>query len=171
MDSRLRIPDSRPMRPTFRTALKSGLIRSSSHASRGWRISYPLGLAIIAAAFGGTVATAAVYEHFRPVTNFNTAHCYSIDSASSNGTLVAVAGPIGSPEQVTNAIGTCSMLWRDGFLVSGVSHVMHITETEATTVHRIPALVVCTMPNGTAGVFPGPHTLCRKLGLPSPTRK
>jgi hypothetical protein len=164
MESRLQIPEPRPMRPVFREALKRRLSQSSSHVGRTWRFSFPVGLAIISAVFGGAVATAAIYEQFRPVSNLNSAHCFSIASSETSGTQIAEAGPLTSPQQVTDAVGACSVLWRDGFLVLGTSHIIRVTQP--TTVHPIPPLVVCTMPDGTAGVFPGKQTLCKKLGLP-----
>jgi hypothetical protein len=167
MDTFVRIPDSRPMRSSLRTALKSGLMQSMRQPRARWRITLPVGLSILLVASGGAVAGAVVYEYFRPVTNFNTAHCYSLPLEGTSGAWIAVAGPVGSPEQVTNAIGTCGMLWQDGFLQAGVSEIVHLTVT--TTLHQIPTLVECTLPDGTAGVFPGPATLCKTLGLPSPT--
>jgi hypothetical protein len=122
MESRLQIPEPRPMRPVFREALKRRLSQSSSHVGRTWRFSFPVGLVIISAVFGGAVATAAIYEQFRPVSNLNSAHCFSIASSETSGTQIAEAGPLTSPQQVTDAVGACSVLWRDVFLVLGTSN-------------------------------------------------
>jgi hypothetical protein len=167
METFVRIPDSRSMRSSYRTDLKGELVQATRHPRTRWHISLPVGVSILLVASGGAVAGAVVYEHFRPVTNFNTAHCYSLPTEGTSGTTIAVAGPLGSPNQVTNAIATCGMLWQDGFLQAGVSQIVRVTV--ATTLHQIPNLVECTMPDGTDGVFPGPATLCKTLGLPSPT--
>lgn len=162
------IPSSRRARTEHRKALRKVLMDLNVRSSSRKRPRMVIGLSIILATVGGAAATAAVYVHFRPVTNTNYAHCYSFSKVGDNGTAVAVAGKPGSDAQVTNAIGTCSMLWRDGFLANGVSHVIRVTES--TTIHPIPSLVVCTMPNGTAGVFPGTSSTCAKLGLPKPKK-
>ncbi len=163
-----RIPNSRRTRSEHRTALRKVLTDLAIRSSSRKHPSVVIGLSIVLATVGGAAATAAIYVHFRPVTNTNTAHCYSLSKVGNNGTTIAVAGIPGSDAQVTNALGTCSMLWRDGFLATGVSHVIRVTES--TTIHAVPSLVVCTLPNGTAGVFPGTSSTCASLGLPKSRR-
>jgi hypothetical protein len=164
------VPGPRPMRADHRSTLRRELEALASNPSRRWRWRRPavvIGLAISVAAAGGTAA--AAYAHFAPVTNTNTAFCYSVPSTVGHkGSEVAAVGDAGSPAQVTNALQACSTLWRDGFLVLGSPNALHIPVN--TTVHPLPKLVVCTMPDGTAGVFPGDASTCALLGLPTARR-
>jgi hypothetical protein len=123
-------------------------------------------LTLATAAGGVGFAAAAVYVHYENVTNTNTAHCYSLPQLGDNGTTIAAVGAPGSQAQVTDALGTCGMLWRDGFLSPGVSQIIRVTEP--ITVHPVPNLVVCTMTDGTAGIFPGAASTCSELGLAQP---
>ena len=162
------LPDSRPMRAEYRAALRQELeaVVASPPRHRRWRRpAVVIGISVSIAAAGGTAA--AAYFHFAPVTNTSTAFCYSIPSlAGHNGTEVAAVGAPGSSAQVTNALQTCSMIWRDGFLVPGAPTALHIPVY--TTIRPVPNLVVCTMPDGTAGVFPGDTSTCARLGLSRP---
>ena len=162
------VPGPRPMRAEHRTALRRELEVLSASPSRRWRWRRPgvvIGISIGIAAAGG--AATAAYTYFAPIRDTSTAHCYSLPSvAGNNGTAVAAVGAPGSPAQVTDAMQTCSMLWQDGFLVAGAPDAVHVTGP--TTIHAVPSLVVCTMPDGTAGVFPGDASLCRQLGLSRP---
>lgn len=160
------LPPLRPLRHDYASSVRRELEAHVAAPSRWrvrWRPGVVVGLSLGIAVAGG--AAAAAYVEYQPVTNHAFAHCYSLASLSiSNGTAVAAAGPPGSTTQVTDALGTCAMLWRDGFLAAGVPHVVNVTG--ATTVHSVPPLVVCTMSDGTAGVFPGDPKLCARLGLP-----
>lgn len=167
MSRRETIPEPRLMRREHRLALQRELMNLSTKPPRR-RVSRVAMGAIVFLALTGGAAAAAAYAHFRPITNTDTAHCYTLPRVGKNGTTVAVAGRLGSREQVVNALGTCGMLWRDGFLAKGVPHIIRVTET--TTVHPVPNLVVCTMPNGTAGVFPGTSSTCASLKLPMPKK-
>jgi len=132
---------------------------------RQWsRIGLTATLALTASFAGVGIAAAAKLFSSAPVTNLSVAHCYTLDQIGANGTDVAAAGAPGSAAQVDDALGTCQMLWRDGFLTAGAPRAIHVTGP--ITVHAVPSLVVCTMTNGTAGVFPGDDTTCRTLGLP-----
>jgi len=161
-------PGPRPMRAEYRTALRRELEALVASPSRRWRWRRPgvvIGVSIGVAVAGGTAA--AAYAYFAPVTHTNTAFCYSVPSLAGNkGTEVTAVGTPGSPAQVTNALETCSMLWQDGFLAPGAPNAIHVTGT--TTIHLVPKLVVCTLPDGTAGVLPGDASTCRQLGLSSP---
>jgi len=146
------VPGPRPMPTDYRAALRRELEALVASPCRSWRWRR---------------ASAAVYLHFESVTNTSTAFCYSVPSlAGHKGTAVTASGAPGSPAQVTDALQTCTMLWQDGFLASGAPNAIHVTGT--TTIHQVPNLVVCTMPDGTAGVFPGDASTCRQLGLSSP---
>ena len=164
------VPGPRPLRADHRTTLRRELEAVAANPSRHWRWRRPgvvLGLSIGVAVATAGAASAAVYFHFAPITDTSTAFCYSVPSlAGSYGSYVGAVGAPGSPAQVTDALQTCSTLWRDGFLVLGTPHAMHVTGS--TTVHRVPSLVVCTMANGTAGVFPGDGSTCGRLGLSRP---
>jgi hypothetical protein len=161
------VPDPRPMRAVHWVALRREIQKLGGAAPRRWRrSSVAIVLGISGMAGGVGVAAAAVYVHYKKVTNITTAHCYSLPRLGDNGTTIAVLSATTGSSQVTDALGTCGMLWRDGFLAPGVSQIVHVTET--TTVHPVPNLVVCTMPNGTAGVFPGKASTCSVLGLSQP---
>ena len=132
---------------------------------RQWsRIGLTATLALTASFAGVGIAAAAKLLSPAPVTNHSLAHCYTLDQIGANGAEVAAVGTPGSAAQVDDALGTCQMLWRDGFLTAGAPTAIHVTGP--ITVHTVPPLVVCTMTNGTAGVFPGDAATCRSLGLP-----
>jgi hypothetical protein len=161
------VPEPRPLRSAHRTALRREMTTMVATTPRRWRrssIAFVLTLATTAGGVG--VAAAAIYVHYASVTNTSTAHCYSLAQVGDNGAAIAAVGAPESNAQVTDALGVCQMLWRDGFLTPGVTHAVHVTV--ATTVHSVPGLVVCTMPDGTAGVFPGTTSTCAKLGLAEP---
>jgi len=165
------IPDARPMREAHRVALRREIRKLDVTAPRHWRhsgVAIVLGISGVAGGVG--VAAAAVYTHYEKVSNITTAHCYGLPKLGDNGTTIAVLNATTGSSQVTNALGTCGMLWRDGFLLPGTSHIGHVTQP--TTVHPVPNLVVCTMSDGTAGVFPGNSSTCSVLGLsqPKPSR-
>lgn len=163
----LDVPGPSPMRAVHHKALRRELeTLAATPPRRRWRLGRPgvvIGVSIGIAVAGG--AAAAAYVSYQPVTHRTTAHCYSLPSlAGNNGTTVVAAGAPGSQAQVTDALATCTMLWRDGFLVQGAPEIVHVTQP--TTVHPVPHLAVCTMPDGSAGVFPDGRT-CAQLGLPT----
>jgi uncharacterized membrane protein len=148
-------------------------LKRSSHVEpsrlrllHGSRVLAGVALVIAASGAGFGVAAAVSYLRYAPVTNLGTAHCYSLAQLGNNGTDVGAAGALGSNPQIANALGTCQMLWQDGFLSSGIVGAVRVTGN--ITLHQVPALVVCTMANGTAGVFPGDATTCQMLGLSEP---
>ncbi|HEY2666340.1 MAG TPA: hypothetical protein VGK51_05845 [Actinomycetota bacterium] len=122
---------------------------------------------------GGSVVGGAAFFKTGEATDHGSARCYtvlSVGSATSfTGTTIAATGRIGSAEQVQSAMAGCMALWRQGFLAPG-STVRRPSsgEPSAGTVH-VPTLVACTLPDGTAAIFPteGPFT-CGRLGLASP---
>ena len=160
------VPGPRPMRTAHRVALRREVEKMVAVTPRRWRrSSVAIALTLVTAASGVGVAAAA-YAHYQKVSNLETAHCYSLPQLGDNGTTIAVLNPSTGSSQVVDALGSCGMLWRDGFLSPGVSSIVRVTQT--TTVHQVPNLVVCTMPDGTAGVFPGSATTCANLGLAEP---
>ena len=89
--------------------------------------------------------------------------------AALNAAVAAATGQFGSAEQVQSALAECTALWRQGFLVPG-STIRHPPQGEPSAGTRpVPTLVACTLPGGTAAIFPteGPFT-CGRLGLASP---
>jgi len=151
------------------TANTSRNARPMTLLGRQWsRAGAATVLVLAASSVGIGVAAAIGLLHSAPVTNLATAHCFTLDELGANGTDIASAGSPGSIAQVDNALGTCQMLWRDGFLAAGSLGAIHVTGP--ITVHPIPSLVVCTLTNGTAGVFPGDANTCRSLGLPNAGR-
>ena len=122
-----------------------------------------------AAAAGGVVilatSAAVTYAHDQAITNKTDARCYTVASTAGpdHFTTVAAPGVPGSPGRVDHARSVCADLWRQGFLSAGAPGITRPANSSAS--HRVPALVVCTMPNGTAAVFPGPAGTCAKLGM------
>jgi hypothetical protein len=161
------VPDPRPLRAAHYVALRREIQKLGGVAPRRWShssVAMVLGISGVVAGVG--VAAAAVYVHYEKVSNITTAHCYSLPQLGDNGATVAVLSVTTGTSKVTDALGTCTMLFRDGFLTPGVSRLVHVTQP--TTVHLVPNLVVCTMPDGTAGVFPGNSSTCSVLGLSQP---
>ena len=168
MNSIDQVPEARPMHSAHRVALRREMETTVSTSPRRWQRSSVAFVLTLATGAGGVgIAAAAVYVHYETVTNMNTAHCYSLPQLGDNGTTIAVLNPATGTSQVTDALGMCGMLWRDGFLSTGVSQVIRVTGP--ITVHPVPNLVVCTMADGTAGVFPGAASTCSELGLAQPT--
>jgi hypothetical protein len=102
-----------------------------------------------------------------PVTDKRTARCYTATSVGSgntfSGTTIGVPGPPGSVAQVNDAIASCSDLWRQGFLVRGLTEIQR---PKPNTSNPVPPLIACTLPDGIAGIFPGDSNTCAGLGLP-----
>jgi hypothetical protein len=120
----------------------------------------------------GTSAGAIAYvQHSQPVTNKSEARCYTEANLAGgdqfHGTTIAEAGVPGSKAQVDSAVNVCAVLWRQGFLLPGAAGVARQPNTKAH--HRVPPLVACVMPDGTAAVFPGNLRTCANLGLPRAT--
>jgi hypothetical protein len=102
--------------------------------------------------------------------------CARLDSLAGGnnfrGSSVAAAGPIGSIAQVTNALSACTLIWQDGLLTLGSRNASgaNLSPSERAHLnpdHPVPSLVVCVLPNGVAGVFPGDRKTCQALGLPA----
>lgn len=124
---------------------------------------------VIAAGAGAIVLTtgaaAFAVAAYQPVTDQTQARCYMVaDPASSAYTTVADAARPGSPAQVRDALAVCASLYRQGFLRVGARQ---IDGHPGGALHRVPALAVCTMTNGTAAVFPGGRGTCARLDLPA----
>jgi len=113
----------------------------------------------------GTSAAAVTYVHYQSVTNKSEARCYTVAGTAGGDhyTTIAAAGRPGSRVRVDHALSVCGDLWREGFLRTGAPGIVRPGNTSVS--HRVPALVACTMPNGTAAVFPGKAGTCAELGL------
>jgi hypothetical protein len=122
-----------------------------------------------AALTGGVVllgsSAAVTYAHFQAVTNKTDARCYTVAATTGpdHYTTIAAPGEPGSPGRVEHARSACADLWRQGFLSAGAPGIARPRNSSVR--HRVPALVVCTMSNGTAAVFPGQAGTCAKLGM------
>jgi hypothetical protein len=121
----------------------------------------------------GSVVGGAAFLQTREATDRGSARCYTVLSVGSgttfSGTTIAAPGRPGSAAQVQSALAGCTALWRQGFLAHG-SRVQHPPQgVQGAGAEPVPTLVVCTLPNGTAAIFPteGPFA-CGKLGLASP---
>ena len=123
--------------------------------------------AIIAAAAAVivTISVAAGVIASQPVTNKNSARCYTVAKANAGHayyTTATYAGKPGTKAQVRNARGVCAALFRIGVLRKG----HRIVAQPARRKYPVPTLQVCVWHDGTAVVFPGPSDTCSILGLP-----
>jgi uncharacterized membrane protein len=119
----------------------------------------------------GSAAAGITLLRSAPVTDKQTARCYTVAELGSgqtfSGTTIAVPGTPGTPAQVDNAFDFCSGLWRQGFLIQGATGIQR---PKPNTVNPVPPLIACTLPSGIAGIFPGGSDTCAKLGLPIASR-
>lgn len=142
-----------------RSAAKSGRRRAK-------RVTIAAGAAAIVLATGAAAFAIAEYQ---PVTNEARARCYTVaDVSQRDVATIALAGKPGTKAEVKHARSSCAALFRQGFLRLGVAGV-NLSPSKGR--HHVPALVVCTMNDGTAAVFPGGPGTCAKLGLPAATRQ
>jgi hypothetical protein len=121
----------------------------------------------------GSVVGGAAFFKTGEATDHGSARCYTVWSVGSGrsftGTTIAAMGRVGSAEQVQSALAECTALWRQGFLVPG-STIRRPPQGEPSGgPGPVPTLVACTLPDGTAAIFPteGPFT-CGRLGLATP---
>lgn len=141
---------------------------SSLQRPRRWRRGLVAAVTATGVLAGGGAAAAVLLQP-DAVTNRSIARCYSVASLSGGrnfrGSDVASIGPSGSSSARQSALEACSLLWENGFLVAGAPHALHLPGGVLTQ-HPVPPLVVCTLPGGIAGVFPGDSSTCQELGLP-----
>ena len=166
--------------PVGQTVPPFGAPHALAVRSRPRRRTVSRKVAIVGIAVGlgltGTAAAATIaHLTSAPVTETDLARCYTVDSLAGgnnfSGAAVAAAGPIGSTAQVTNALSACTLLWQDGLLTPGSANAgADLTPSERAHLspdHPVPSLVVCVLPSGVAGVFPGNKETCQTLGLPA----
>jgi hypothetical protein len=148
-----------------REAARHQLEQVVERAAQARRRSPAVVTAVLLAVVLSTGAAAAAIAAFQPVTNKAQARCYTVaDLAGGRYTTIATPGRTGSSAQVRDTLTVCAALFRQGFLSVGGRGIDAHADGRAD--HRVPVLVVCTMPDGTASVFPGDAATCAKLGLP-----
>jgi hypothetical protein len=156
-----------------RDAVREMLTLAAANAPR--RRSKRARLVVTAAASLVLVAGGSVVAYSQissaPVTDNDSARCYTSAVQYRPGdefpgtTVVRADG-----SEVASALSVCTDLWRQGFLKLGDPEP--VRDTNPLIEHAVPVLVVCTLPDGRAAVFPGPVS-CADLGLaaadPTPT--
>lgn len=166
-------PPSRPLpaehRDSMRRQLETIVTEWPGRRRSRKRALVGAGVAVALCSAGG----AAYVQQSQPVTNHGLARCYSVASLAGgdqfHGTTIAAAGRPGSTAQVDQAVSVCAALWRQGLLVPGAARAGN--PPGGTAAHRVPPLVACVMPDGTAAVFPGNSHTCPSLGLPQSSGK
>ena len=140
---------------------------ASTPVGRGRRrVAITAGVAVGLTALGTGAAAAVDKLQARPVTNTQTARCYTAAVLGHRGdfpgTSISQAGTSRGPAQVRDALDVCASLWATGILQAGnPSVVNHPTSGP----HVVPSLVACTMRDGSAAIFPGSPDTCARLGL------
>jgi len=114
-------------------------------------------------ATGTGLAAARIWFGSEPVTNHDTAKCYSKISSDfgshfPGGTVAAPKSTAGGGGQVVAPVRACANAWEMG-VIQGISPAL------AKPPYPVPHLVACVLPDGTAAVFPGPAGTCQKLQL------
>jgi hypothetical protein len=157
------LPDRR--RKAARQQLEQMVARSSKPGRRVKPAVIAAGTASIVLATGAAAIAVAVYQ---PVTNKTDARCFTVADTSGFSTVIAYADKPGTTGAVRNAAQACASLYRQGYLTQGAQR---IDPRPGTGGHAVPQLQVCTWPDGTAAVFPGPDGICAKLDLPAAARR
>jgi len=141
------------------------LVQESGRRPR--RVKRGVVAAAAAALMVATAAAAFAVATRQPVTDRNQARCYTVADVSGSGyyTTVTVPGRPGSTARVRDAVSMCRALFREGHLRPGVRGID--LRPGRGTRYRVPALVPCTMRNGSAAVFPGGRATCARLDLPA----
>lgn len=124
-----------------------------------------VGCALVAALSGGGVAYAHFAKNVEPSYR-GEARCYTVASlkggANFYGLTVAASGNPKVAAVVVNALATCEVDWREGFLGLGKRPLRSQLPPDQRTV---PPLVACVLNDGVAAVFPGTNATCSRLGL------
>ncbi|HEX9032217.1 MAG TPA: hypothetical protein VF834_10260 [Streptosporangiaceae bacterium] len=164
-------PDRMPVLPArrrkaARRQLEDVVRRSGARSGR--RHGKPA--AVVAGAAAMVLATGAAafaIASYQPLTNKSQARCYTVaDATDGYYTMVFAPGTLGGRSEVRRAHDACAALYQQGFLRVGANE----RAKSSTGSHRIPALVVCTLHDGSAAVFPGSPGTCANLGLPAAVR-
>jgi hypothetical protein len=147
--------------------------QTRSHGGRSRRrVALVISLGLVTAG-AGTAAGVALTSSSRPVIDHSSARCYTRADLGSGGTFPGTtvgvatrqpaAGGLAPAGEVADALAACAALWRQGFLTLGASSVS--TPSPSVADATVPALVSCTLSDGTAAVFPGGADTCLTLGL------
>lgn len=172
------VPPERPMSAERRHALRDVLMAEVRRSKPWWRRSRraaTVGAGAIALVLAGGAATA--YVAFQPATDKHSVVCYSEprmdDGVKTTRLAVAPANEPGGSETgqtsgvISDPVQACAGLWEQGVLGSEGS----ATEPDPSAgPSDVPALVSCTLEDGTAAVFPGGADTCRSLDLPRTVR-
>lgn len=166
------MPPARALPEDRAAAMRRQLAAQVARKPRRRRLLIAAGGMIVAA--GATAAGYAFVPHSQPVTDRDSARCYTVASLSAGPqsyTGIAVPTRSGRPGQVTDALAVCASLWSQGFLHAGPRGAAAPAAPPSPNAHNpVPSLVACVMPDGTAAVFPGGKSACAALGLPSASR-
>lgn len=167
-------PPARPLPDDRRAAMRHQLTAVATRSRHRRRPLLIAATAVVVAA--GTSAGAYAYvQHSLPVADKSGARCYTVASLSAGRLSYATIGQAtvaGSsrPAQVNNAVSACAALWRQGFLRPGPQGARGRANPGPAASDRVPPLVACVLPDGTAAVFPGHPSTCVTLGLPNAAR-
>jgi hypothetical protein len=155
------------LRATEVRKLLEALVSDQPRAGRRRRLMPMMGGATVL--LPAACASVVTGDHASaPVTNTSWARCYTSASLAPAGaykfigTTVTLTNVSGASARVTDALGVCAVLWRQGLLIRGKAGLGPRIGRD----HRVPPLVACVMPDGIAAVFPGHARTCAALGLP-----
>jgi hypothetical protein len=124
---------------------------------------------------GVTAAAAYTYLTPRSASIHDKARCYSSVSAATGehfpGATISAATPTDgpTPDTALSALQSCAALWQRGFLTAkgfAAPDVPLAADGLPAVYNPVPPLVACVLHSGEAAVFPGPSTVCARLGLP-----
>lgn len=161
-------PGTRSMPAATQRAARVMLEDAVGHggvSSRGWTrhsiLAASLGAAVLV---GGGTAAAYVTLRPAPVTDKSVVHCYakaSLTGGPSVGTDIGMPGraPDSGPVPIQHAVAACAAMWRSGVLPDSHKYA------QSQVSYAVPPLAGCTLPDGTAAVFPGRTGTCARLGL------
>jgi hypothetical protein len=159
----------------MRLELESFAMSNPPRRRRGWRrrgVITGIGALVVVGGGAGT-ALALALLHAKPVQDHSYARCYSVaqhgaepngPAATFPGTTIAETAGLSGRIYTDNALSACAAVWRAGLLQPGVAGVVH---QPGKPFYPVPALVGCVLPDGAAGIFPGPPDTCQRLGLPA----
>jgi hypothetical protein len=158
---------SDPRRTAARQQLEQ-VVAQSAPARRGqsrrrkWMVSGAIILSVV------VVSCAVAVARYQRITDRTQSRCYTVADVSGYYLSIGMASTPGHPADVRRAMSICQSLYRQGFLRPGKARVY--PRPGSGTRHQVPALVVCTLPGGAAGVFPGGRKTCSELGMPEAQR-
>lgn len=116
--------------------------------------------AAVAVAVFGTAAAAIIWRH---ATVRSEVRCFPGYVTDFDNKVYGDTMMIGA-DTASNALDICTMMWREGYLVSTYPYVGNGSSTP----QPVPPLIACVLPNDEVGVFPSyaADQTCEGLGLP-----